>query len=235
MISHPMKKLLFIVLASLVHPAFCQDKPVSTEILTIALDEPVASLYFHNGTDVSTLQANPTGLGEPLKYKGPRRFMLRATASEFSMKPPQPPPLAWVDLPADSERVLLACLKTGETPLKLIAYDIGKARVGAGDYRFFNFSHSVVSTVFGTRKFAVKPGEDTVVSDSSWKQDVSEIDLAMAIVKEGRPKPVYSSQWGNRPGRRNYVFIFNGPREYKPLRICRFFDVPPTDLAKADP
>lgn len=229
-----MKKLLFIVLASLVHPAFCQDKPVSTEVLTIALDEPVAGLYFHNGTDVSVLQANPTGLGEPLKYKGPRRFILRGSEAEFLTKPPLPPPLAWVDLPAEAERILIACLKTGESPVKLVAYDIGKARIGAGDYRFFNFSHSVVSTVFGGHKFAVKPGEDTLVSDASWKQDVGEVDLAIAIVKDGRAKPVYSSQWGNRPGRRNYVFIFDGPREYKPLRISRFFDVPPAELAKAD-
>jgi hypothetical protein len=52
-------------------------------------------------------------------------------------------------------------------------------------------------------------------------------------MKDGRAKPVYSSQWGNRPGRRNYVFLFDGPQEYKPIRICRFFDVPPagSDIA----
>jgi hypothetical protein len=53
-----------------------------------------------------------------------------------------------------------------------------------------------------------------------------EIDMAMAIVKDNKVKPAYSSQWGNRPGRRNYVFMFDGPQEYKPIKICRFFDVP---------
>lgn len=212
MISKSMKRLLFTILCLLIHPASGQDQPVSTEILTIALDEPVAGLYFHNGKEVAVFQANPTGLGEPLKYKGPRRFMLRASEAEFSMKPPLPAPQAWVDLPPGAERVLIACIKTAESPVKLFAYDIGKARIGAGDYRFFNFSHSVVSTVFGGHKFAVKPGEDTLVSDASWKQDVGEIDLAIAIVKDGRAKPVYSSQWGNRPGRRNYVFLFDGPQ-----------------------
>jgi hypothetical protein len=82
--------------------------------------------------------------------------------------------------------------------------------------------------IFGAKKFAVRPGEDTLVSDASWKRDVGEIDLTMAIMKDGKAKPVYSSQWGNRPGRRNYIFMFDGPQEYKPIRICRFFDVPPS-------
>lgn len=58
---------------------------------------------------------------------------------------------------------------------------------------------------------------------------MTEIDLVMAIVKDGKTKPVYSSQWGNRPGRRNYIFMFDGPQAYQPIRICRFFDVPPAE------
>lgn len=224
-----MKQLLALLLGLLVLPAFPQEAVVNTEIVTVALDDSVAGLYFHNGKDIAIFQANPTGLGEPLRYKGPRRFMLRTSEAEFSMKPPLPAPHAWVDLPLNSDHVLLACLKSGDAPVRMVAYDIGKARIGAGQYRFFNFSRSVVSVIFGPRKFAVKPGEDTLVSDASWKSDVGEIDLAMAIMNDGKPKPVYSSQWGNRPGRRNYVFLFDGPQEYKPIRICRFFDVPPPE------
>lgn len=230
-----MKAILSLLLGLMSHPAFSQEAQVNTEIVTIALDESVAGLYFHNGKDVSTFQANSTGLGEPMKYKGSPRFMLRTSEAEFSMKTPLPPPHAWVDLPLNSDRVLLACIKTGEAPLKMVAYDIGKARVTAGDYRFFNFSHSVISVIFGERKFAVKPGEDSLVSDSIWKKEVGEIDLAMAIMKEGKAKPVYSSQWGNRPGRRNYVFMFDGPQEYKPIKLCRFFDVPPAEPEKTSP
>ncbi len=82
--------------------------------------------------------------------------------------------------------------------MKIIAYDIGKSRIDAWDYRFFNFSHS-------------------------------------AIVKENKTKQVYSSQWGNRPGRRNYVFLFDGSQESKPIKICRFFDIPPSEPDKANP
>ena len=230
-----MRKLLTLLFGLLAQPAFSQEATVSTEIVTIALDDSVSGLFFHNGKEVSTFQANPTGLGEPLKYKGPRRFMLRTSAAAFSLKPPLPAAHAFVDLPLNSDRVLLACLKSGDAPLKMVPYDIGKARIGAGEYRFFNFSHSVISVLFGEKKFAVNPGEDTLVSDASWKTEVGEIDMAMAIMKDGKAKPVYSSQWGNRPGRRNYIFMFDGPQEYKPIKICRFFDVPPSEPKKTPP
>ncbi len=230
-----MKKLIAILLGLLAFPAFSQEVAVNTEIVTIALDDSVNGLFFHNGKDISLFQANTTGLGEPLKYKGPQRFSLRTSEAEFSLKPPLPAPYAWVDLPLNSNRILLACLKSGDAPMKIIAYDIAKARIGAGDYRFFNFSHSVISVIFGNRKFAVKPGEDALASNESWKNEVMEIDMSMAITKDNRTKPVYSSQWGNRPGRRNYIFMFDGPQEYKPIKICRFFDVPPSEPVAPKP
>jgi hypothetical protein len=230
-----MNPLLTIFLMLLTPYAFAQDPVVKTEIVSIALDESVNELYFYNGNDISLFQANPTGMGEPLRYQGPQRFMLRTSKQEFAMKPPLPAPHAAVDLPMNTERVLLACLKTGNTPVKLVAYDIGRSRIGAGDYRFFNFSHSTVSMILGERKFAIKPGQESVITDAAWKKEVSEIDVAMAIMKDNQMKPVYSAQWGNRPGRRNYIFLFDGPQDYKPIRICRFFDVPPAEPEKAKP
>lgn len=230
-----MKHLFAIFLLCLTQYAAAEDPVVKTEIVTIALDESVSELYFYNGKDFSLLQANPTGLGEPLRYQGPQRFILRKSKEEFTGKPQLPAPIAGVDLPLNSERVLIACLKTGDSPLKLLAYDISKARIDAGDYRFFNFSHSTVSVILGERKFAVKPGQESLISDAAWKKEVSEIDIAMAIPKDNQMKPVYSAQWGNRPGRRNYIFLFDGPQDYKPIRICRFFDVPPAKPADATP
>lgn len=230
-----MKKLVTILLGLLALPAISQEVTVNTEIVTIALDESVNDLFFQNGKDFSLFQANGTGLGEPLQYRGPQRFTLRTSVGEFSLKPPLPAPFASVNLPLDSKRVLLVCLKTGDFPMKIIAYDIGKSRIGAGEYRFFNFSHSAIAVIFGGQKFAIKPSQDTLVSKAPWKKDVMEIDMEMAIVKENKAKQVYSSQWGNRPGRRNYVFMFDGSQESKPIKICRFFDVPPSEPEKANP
>ncbi len=224
-----MKKLILPFLAWCTLPAICQEANVRTEIVTIALDQPVHGLFFDNGEEIAWFQALPTGLGEPLKYNGPRRLMLRSSEAEFSQPPPLPPAHAWVDLPANSDRVLLACLKSGDAPVRMLAYDIGSARIRAGEYRFFNFSRSAVAIMIGQRRLEIKSGENNLVSDPSWRREVGEIDVAIGVMENDRIKPVYSSQWGNRPGRRNYIFIFDGPHDYNPIRIARFFDVPPAD------
>lgn len=223
-----MSKRIALFLGLLTITSLSQEAMVDTEILSLALEEQVTDLYFHNGKEIALFQANSTGLGEPLVYKGPQRFTLRASEAEFTAKPPLPAPVASVLLPMNSNRILLLCIKPKDGPLKLVPYDIAKGKSSAGDYRFFNFSHSTISAIFGEKKFAINPGTDTLLSDQAWKNTVMEIDMELGLVKDGKVKSVYTSVWGHRPGRRNFVFMFDGPQTYKPIRICRFFDVPST-------
>ncbi len=206
--------------------AHSQEPTIETEILALALDQPVADLFFSSSGAPQPFQANLTGLSEPLPYKGPVRFDLRSNKEEFLAKPPLPAPTASVSLPQGADRILLLCVKSQDKPLRLVAYDISKGRSGVGDYRFFNFSQSTISAIFGEKKFAIQPGADTLLSDPAWKEDVLEIDMELAIIKDGKAKPAYTSVWGHRPGRRSFVFFFTGSQTYKPIRICRFFDVP---------
>lgn len=221
-----MIRCISIILGLMAVSSLAQEVTVNTEILTIAIDEPLSGLYFQNGREIANFQANLTGLGEPLAYKGPRNLVLRASEAEFSAAPPLPAPVASVELPLNSDRVLLVCIKRSDQPPKFIAYDIAKGKSVAGDYRFFNFSHMPISAIFGSKRFAINPGGDSLQSDSNWKTEVSEIDMELAIIKDGKAKPVYTSAWGHRPGRRSFVFFFDGATTYKPLKICRFFDVP---------
>jgi hypothetical protein len=222
-----MKKIIVALLFTLSSVVFSQEEKIKTEIVTIALDEFVDGKFFHNGKDIVDFSANPTAIGEVMAYEGPPRLVIRNTQAEFSQKEPLPAPTAWVDLPAKTNRVLLACLKSKDKPMKIVAYDIGSAKLGLGDYRVFNFSRSTTSLILGSEKRAVNSGSNEIVSSAKWKKTVMELDVMIAMVKDNKAKPVYSSQWGHRPGRRNYIFIFDGPYEYKPLHICRFYDVPP--------
>jgi hypothetical protein len=223
-------KFLPLALALLASAPSCahaqEPEKIRTEILTLALEEPVAGLFFHNGKEVAVFQANLTGLGQPLLYHGPRRLLLRGSEAEFAAKPPLPEPAAAVDLPAGCDRVLLLCMKSGQAPLKLIAYDISTGKSGAGDYRFFNFSKQPVSVILGDKRFALQAGRDTIVSDLSWKKDTLDLPMQMAIVKDGKAKLAYSSVWGHRSGRRNFVFLFDGKQPAKPVGVYRFFDIP---------
>ncbi len=229
-----MKHLITILLLTVSSAVFAQEEKVKTEIVTIALDEFIDGKFFHNGKDIVDFSANPTAIGEVMTYEGSPRLVIRHTQAEFTQKDTLPAPAAWVDLPANTNRVLLACLKSKDKPLKIVAYDIGSAKLALGDYRVFNFSRSTVSLILGTEKRAVNSGSNEIVSNAKWAKNVMELDVMIAMVKDNKAKPVYSSQWGHRPGRRNYIFVFDGPFEYKPLHICRFYDVPPV-VAKNAP
>ena len=205
-----------------------QEPQISTEFLTIALDEPVADLFFKSGETVSPFEANQTGLGQPVSYKGPKRLALRTTAAEFSLKPPLPPPAASVMLPATADRVLLACVKSADNPMRIAAYDISSTGSKAGDYRFFNFCSRTLSLIVGSEKFTLAPGKDGIASSQAWREAVLDLPMRVATVEDGKAKLVYSSVWGHRPGRRNFVFMFDGRHPSKPVSISRFFDIPPS-------
>lgn len=206
--------------------SLAQEPPIKTEILTIALDEAVDGLFYYDGKAVIPFQANITGLSQPATYVGPRRFILRATEAEFTAKPPLPAPAAFVDVPLNATRVLLCCLKSENTALKIVAYDISSTGSRAGDYRFFNFSKQILSVKLGDKAFALKPSLDKNLSNPSWQDEVLDIPIQVATVQDRKAQLVYSSVWGHRPGRRNFVFMFDGSHPSKPISICRFFDIP---------
>lgn len=208
--------------------SLAQETPIKTEILTIALDEAVDGLFFYDGKAVVPFQANITGLSQPVAYEGSRHFILRATEDEFTAKPPLPPPAAMVDLPPNVTRVLLCCLKSESTPLKIVAYDISSTGSRAGDYRFFNFSKQTLSVKLGDKSFALESKLDKNISDRSWQDEVLDLPMQVATVDGRKAQLVYSSVWGHRPGRRNFIFMFDGSHPSKPISICRFFDIPST-------
>ncbi len=227
-----MKHWLLFFIATLTFLSTAQEAKIKTEIVTIALDEFVEGKFFHNGKEITEFSANSTGIGEMMRYEGSSKFVLRNAKEEFSQDTP-PTPAAWVELPADSDRVLLACVKSKDKPLRLVAYDIGSAKVSSGDYRVFNFSRSAISVILGSEKIAINAGANQTISNNKWKKEITEIDVLFGMVKDQEVRPVYSSQWGHRPGRRNYIFIFDSPLEYNPLHICRYYDIAPRPAEKA--
>ena len=223
-----MRKTILLLCSLLSLTAVAQQpQAVDTEFVTIALDEGVDGLFYFDGVAAQPFQANITGISQPLRYKGPERFALRANAADFTLKPPLPPPAASVLLPLNCQRVLITCVKSGDEPLRLVAYDISTNN-RAGDYRFFNFSKQTLSLILGEKRFALAPGKDTSVTDAAWSGNVMDIPIQAAAVQGNKPKLVYSSIWGHRPGRRNFIFMFDGRHPTKPINFCRFFDIPPS-------
>lgn len=224
-----MKKLLLLFLLLPLFFSHGQTPTVRTEIVSIALADSVENLFFWNGKEAALFQANSTGLSEALRYEGPATFVLRKDAHEFTSTAPLPAPMASVTLPAQSSRVLIACLRTKDQALKLVAYDISKTTIQEGDYRFFNFSHAQLAIQIDKERLSISPGKTLLASNSAWRKQVTEIDVSIALRRGKSLIPVYSSQWGHRPGRRNFIFLFDGTHDYQPVKICRVFDIAPKE------
>lgn len=207
-------------------PALGQNPPLKTRILTISTDQPVENAFFLNDGKVQPFESDRSGLGEPTPYTGPRQFVLRGSAEEFVAKPPLPEPIASAVLPEHSNLILLVADRSPEGKTKLSAYDVDADGFKAGDYRVFNFSEKTVSLIFGRSKFALKPGEDRMVSDVALQDKALDVVVQIAQVEEGKLKRVYSSTWGHQPVKRNYVFLFNGSHPTRPIAIRRFSDHP---------
>jgi hypothetical protein len=218
--------LAVFVLAALAAPG--QTAPFKTRILTLALDQQLENVFFMNAGSVVPFNADRTGLSSPFDYSGTRQFVLRANADEFAAKPPLPAPLASVQLPEKAKLVLLVASRAPEDKIKLAAYDVSSEGFRAGDYRVFNFSEKTVSLIFGRSKFALKPGEDKMVSDVVLQDKVLDVTVQIAEVEDGFPKRVYASSWGHQPAKRHYVLLFNGSHPTRPIAIRRFSDRPDT-------
>jgi len=221
-----MKLLILTLLVACATPILGQSAPVRVQILTISIDTKIENSFFQSDGKIQPFKADPSDFGEPLSYVGPSQFMLRGAAEEFTAQPPGPLPLATVQLPEKATVVLLIGGHTPEAKLKLTAYDISAGGFRAGDYRVFNFSEKAVSLILGRAKFALKPGEDNIVSDVALQDNVLDVVVQIAQVEAGVPQRVYTSAWGHQPIKRNFVFLFNGNHPTRPIAIRRFSDYP---------
>jgi len=224
---------IFLTATSL---ALAQPPPptIKTKLLPVSIGGNVENLFYKSGEKVLPFEAYQLGFGAALDYSGPRRFVLHASEGAFAAEPPGPPPVAFIDLPTNTEKVLLLCVPGVEGNLRLVAYDISKREAQPGDYRVFNLSQNVISVILGEKKFVMNPAQDKSVSDQEWRLGVRDLNVQLATVSDGIATKVYSSMWGHQPGRRNFIFLVGGKTATMPIEILRFYDVPAADLPSAE-
>lgn len=223
---------LFVMLSSAV--AQPPAPIIKTRLLPVSIGGNVEKLFFKTGDKVLPFEAYQLGFGPPLDYAGPRRFILHSSETAFAAEPPGPAPVAYTDLPLNTEKILLLCIPNQEGKLRLVTYDISGKQSQAGDYRIFNLSQGPVSVVLGDKTFVVDPAQDKTVSDPGWRAGVRDINFQLATVAKGVATKVYSSMWGHQPGRRNFIFLVSGRTATMPIEILRFYDVPAADLPASE-
>ncbi len=219
----------FLLLCLLSWPLFAQEPPppqVKTELLTLALFEPVTHLYLFDGKEVKPFRSVPRGFGIPIPYQGPAELILHRDPKAFLPEAEPVPPAARIPLPLGAERVLILTGKTDSPPLHMKAIPLDSSKVATGEYFVFNLSPQPVALKIGTRKLNIPAGATGRLSDPDWKKETLDLPVYMSYYIEDELR-TFSSVWGHRPVRRNFLFVVEADAAGGPLKIRRTYDILP--------
>jgi hypothetical protein len=209
---------------------------IRTTIVTYAPGELPAGMtaFFQNGGEILPFTANAGGLGEPIRYQGPKKLVLRSSVEEFGLSPEKmKPPIAVIDLPENCNNILLLAADAGGGKLRLIPFDVASGNLRPGDYKIFNFSDSVVSMIMGPQKFTISPRENKTITDPSWKGEAKAFSLKIATVNGKEFTLVNETMWEHYPQKRQVIFLFKGRRQGEPIGFMCFNVEPPLKFESA--
>ncbi|WFB36838.1 hypothetical protein P3T73_03555 [Kiritimatiellota bacterium B12222] len=226
--SRPSTLLLTFLL--LLKPiAFAEEEAppqVKTEILSLSLFQPVSGLFLFNGEEVVPFKSVPRGFGIPIPYEGPASVPFYRDEKAFLPEAVPTQPDATVTLPLQSDRVLILTGNATSVPLPLKAIPIDTQKIRNGDYLIVNLSRRPVAFVIGGKQIKVAAGKIGFLTDPAWKEGILDLPVYMGYQSEGEMK-TYSSVWGHRPTRRNFVFIFDRDQTDAAPELRRIYDTVP--------
>ncbi|MEM9236925.1 MAG: hypothetical protein AAGB14_09105 [Verrucomicrobiota bacterium] len=231
-----MRTLAFLTLATLclAPPTRAQedDGTVSTEIIALGFGKSAFPGYWYRaGKKGVKMDISRQGIGFPIQYKGPRVLSFYENQTDLA-KPPEgeapPKPLARVKLPTGSDRVLLVFAlteKNQKIPV-IRAYGVSTDKMKAGDYRLLNFSKNTIYSILNEKRNSTPPGKISNIRETGWSGEVQDMNVQFGIKDGDKTKRVYSSVWGHRPERRNFIFVFDQDDRFRPLDVRMFYDLP---------
>jgi hypothetical protein len=225
---------LLMVLCVFVPQARAQEEPMlQTELLALALGEPMGELYFQSEGKVQTLNFGMAGLGRPVSYQGSAHLGLCLTREKAALVlPPEsqelPPADHRIPLHPQADRTLLLGLKgeDGKTTFKVIPLPTQTFR--PGQYLFFNLSEHRLRVRIGPDFFTLEPGRRSFLQPAPPSGEDPDLDLRIVTEIDGELKLVYSSVIPLDPTKRTLIFFFNGRHPSMPLQLRFLHDrVPP--------
>lgn len=199
--------------------AFGDEIPlVRTQLLIQAMHRPLSGLYFQSGGRVHELRASMTGLGLPIAYEGPQILRLFQTKEAVTADPPVQPALT-VQIPENSDRVLLLAFHPPDQDLGLLAFPISSEGMKEGDYRFFNFSQYRLVLRLGEDYFNMERGQTILRMNQDGDRDAQDLIIQIAAEHQARPRLVYSSVLAHQKDQRNFVFLVPGSHPSMPVQV----------------
>lgn len=212
---------------------------ITTALLVVC--SPAAESEAAKGVEIKFLaQAVPNDLGKVVLANADTRsepFDLPMN----NLSPAQAPParlfslwsveknvsLATVKLPEEGDRfICLLLLKAGEPGYTTVLMPAADPKFKAGDVYFFNNANKPVLGYLGTAKFALNPGNSTVVTPRGGEERFYRIGLG---VKEPQGNRVLKTmKWPKSSQTRYYIFFYVDPMKSRiTYRAVDEFIVPP--------
>lgn len=213
---------------------------ITTEFVTLSLGGAVPAYYYRGNKEAIKLEVSAQGIGAPVTYRGPAVLALYDDPAKLAPRKrnePEPVPALQARLPAGEDRILLvfSANQNGKaSEPKVQAFGISTGKMREGDYRIFNFSHQIIYAILDGRKARIHPGKPVDLSSPAWRTGMMDMEVKLGVGDQGKPREVYSSVWGHRPGRRTFLFVLDRPDEFRPVDIRRFHDTPDVDAERRD-
>lgn len=230
----PMNFRLLMVLCVFATQIRAQEEPVlKTELLALALGEPMGELYFQSEGKVQTLNFGMAGLGLPVSYRGPVDLALCLSREKAEIElPPEskelPPADHRIPLHPSADRILILGHKLEGREAFFRVVPLPTQTFRPGEFLLFNLSRHTLRIRLGTDILSLDPGRRSFLQPAPPSGEDPDLDVRIVTELESELKLVYSSVIAYHPTKRTLIFFFNGHHPSIPLQLRFLHDrVPP--------
>ena len=112
-----------------------------------------------------------------------------------------------------SSKQLILLVRKGENNadgMDVIPIDNDTANFGGGKFLFMNATKVDIAGEAGGLKFAIKPGESTIIKPQAVNNDQASEEM-FSFHKDNETKPFFSSKWPISDKSRSLIFFYNDP------------------------
>lgn len=228
---HPIFTSLSLIFATAlsIYAQPAQPATTRTDLMPVSMSGDL-TLYYAHKKQVTKLEVFSSAMGTPVFYQG--STALRFYASEKDLQAvlggsEEVKPLITVSLDKAARRTLLVFVPAAAKTWQCRAFPIEDDRLGAGEYRVYNFSNKKAAGLMGDTKFVIDPGGHHDVRGTTWRDRDGDLGVQFGYLDaKGQATMTYSSIWGHAKLARQFLFLVSNPQDPTSLDLRKFHDVP---------
>jgi len=228
---HPIFTCLFLIIFTAlgVNAQPVQPATVRTDLMPVSMSGDLTLFYAHK-KQVTKLEVFSTAMGTPVFYQGSTALHFYASEKDLQAVlegAAEAKPLITVSLGKAARRTLLVFVPAAAKTWQCRAFPVEDERLGAGEYRVYNFSSKKAAGLMGDAKFVIDPGGHHDVRGTTWRDRDGDLGVQFGhLDAKGQAIMSYSSIWGHAKLARQFLFLVSNPQDPTSLDLRKFHDVP---------